>query len=161
LLGAVGAALGIGLGVALAGIMLGGVVRTVSELYVEVAATELTVSWRLAVTGLGLGVAAAVLASLGPALQAMGLAPVEAASAGSTTIPRAARPRGRTGSGRALLLYAASLAALGVPPVGGFPLGGFAASLLILLGTVALMPGLVSLATRLAGPTMGRLLGAP
>ncbi len=86
------------------------------------------------------GVAAAVLGSLGPALEAARAEPARALRAGDET--RALRKLRSPRTGIAAIVAGAALTRLG--PVNGLPLFGYAAIALLLVGTALLMPRIAS-----------------
>ncbi|HKW39376.1 MAG TPA: ABC transporter permease, partial [Burkholderiales bacterium] len=97
-----------------------------------------------------LGVLAAVLGSLAPALEAAGAAPAAALKAGDEA--RAFARLQSAWPGVAVMLAGAALTRAG--PVGGLPLAGYLAIALLLVGAVMLMPRIAVLGFRLA-PALG------
>ena len=89
-----------------------------------------------------LGVAAAVLGSFVPALEAARAAPAPALKAGDEQRAFAAIATGLAGARRRLALGAAATT---LPPVTGLPLFGYIAIALLLIGTLMLMPRLAVL----------------
>src|SRR5207245_4527997 len=112
-----------------------------------------------------LGILAAVLGSLVPALEAAGAGLAPALKAGDEE--RALRRLQPVWPGLAVLLAGAALTQAG--PVSGLPLFGYGAIGLLLIGTVMLMPRIAVLGFRIApllGPVSARiglaqLRGAP
>src|SRR5207247_1824037 len=112
-----------------------------------------------------LGILAAVLGSLAPALEAAGAEPAPALKAGDEE--RALRRLQPVWPGLAVLLAGAALTQAG--PVSGLPLFGYGAIGLLLIGTVMLMPRIAVLGFGIApllGPVSARiglaqLRGAP
>src|SRR5438034_952610 len=112
-----------------------------------------------------LGIFAAVLGSLAPALEAAGAEPAPALKGGDEE--RAFRRLLPVWPGIAVLLAGAALTQAG--PVSGLPLFGYGAIALLLIGTVMLMPRIAVLGFRVApllGPVSARiglaqLRGAP
>src|SRR5437773_2270960 len=114
---------------------------------------------------LSLGILAAVLGSLAPALEAAAAVPAPALKAGDEE--RALARLQPVWPGIAVLLAGAALTQAG--PVSGLPLFGYGAIALLLIGTVMLMPRIAVLGFRVApllGPVSARiglaqLRGAP
>lgn len=166
-LGLLGAAAGIGLGLGLAQLALTLLGGDLGGGYFHGQAPRLVFApWPALVFG-ALGVGAAVLGSMVPALAASRIAPgIAIKNAGDAVDPRTpARVR------PALVLLAAALGASLLPAVGGIALFGYIAMALLLAGGVMLMPWLSrllvaplrllpvrSVAFRLAA---ARLWGAP
>ncbi|MBV9742705.1 MAG: FtsX-like permease family protein [Acidobacteriia bacterium] len=153
LIGLAGAALGVGLGRALAGSAVGLISSTVNALYttsrptpVELPAAEIWI-------GILAGILTALVSAFAPAREAMHVTPTEAMS-------RGAREHHTRLHWRRYLAWAAALAALAaaasqVKPLDGRPVGGYASALLAVaaaaLATPAIVLGLNRL-TRFATP---------
>jgi len=148
--GALGALMGIGLGYASASLVLRHFGAELGGGYFRGLAPELALDWPALVLFFVLGVLAAVLGSLAPALEAAGAAPAAALKAGDEG--RAFDRLHRVWPGLAALLAGAALTQIG--PVRGLPLFGYVAIALLLVGTVMLMPRIAVLAFRLA-PALG------
>ncbi len=154
-LGLVGAAVGLGLGVLLARGLVHLVSRAVSDLYFVVSVREVAVPWVAAVGGAGLGLAAAVLSTLPAGREA------------TTVEPRLAQLRSHveTRARRRAPAMAALGGLLGVAAVLLLVVtarsleAAFAAMLLIVLGTALVTPGAVWLAARVAEPVFAALGG--
>ncbi|MGF6774216.1 putative ABC transport system permease protein [Paraburkholderia sp. GAS199] len=99
---------------------------------------------------LALGTAVAVLGSLAPALEAARARPAAALKAGAeeAALARLATPWPALGC----LLVAAALTQL--PPIFDAPIGGYLAVALLLVGGIALMPGVTALVFGAAGRTL-------
>nr|WP_310523473.1 FtsX-like permease family protein [Polymorphobacter sp.] len=137
-LGFIGAALGIGLGYALADLavtLLGG---DLGGGYFGKGQAHLVFPPLAALLFAAIGIAVAIASSLVPALEAARARPAVALkNAGDPTDPRH-RPAAWPGLA---LLTAGGLAAL-APPIAGLPLLGYAAMALMLAGGIAIMPAL-------------------
>jgi len=163
--GALGAAGGIALGYASAGVVLRHFGAELGGGYFRGLAPELALDWPALLLFFVLGVLAAVLGSLAPALEAAGAAPAAALKAGDEG--RAFDRLQRAWPGLAVILAGAALTQAG--PVRGLPLAGYLAIALLLIGTVMLMPRIAALVFRLApalGPMpvrlgLAQLRGAP
>jgi putative ABC transport system permease protein len=155
LIGALGSLLGIGLGIALAKVMLFFVSRTITALYILVKVEELTLSPTVLVEGFILGVAAALFSAIGPAREASKVVPKEALALGTLETKVKRRHRQFTLVGF-ILLGLASLSAL-QRPVYQWPLFGFLSALLIVIGTAFLIPSIASLLNRLVAPPLRTL----
>ncbi|MBU0594284.1 MAG: ABC transporter permease [Gammaproteobacteria bacterium] len=139
-IGAVGAALGIVLGYLVAfhglrhfGADLGG------GYFHNVAQATIAAPGSLAVF-FALGICAAMLGALAPAIESARTPPAQALKPGDRE--RALARAGITWPGLALLVLGAALTPL--PPVAGLPLFGYLSIALMLLGTVLLMPALAA-----------------
>jgi putative ABC transport system permease protein len=148
--GALGALAGIGLGYAAAGVVLRHFGAELGGGYFRGLVPELTVDWPALALFFVLGVLAAVVGSLAPALEAARAAPAAALKAGDEG--RAFERLQSAWPGLAVIASGAVLTQLG--PVGGLPLAGYLAIALLLVGTVMLMPRIAVVAFRLA-PAIG------
>jgi len=155
LIGALGSLVGIGLGIALAKIMLFFVSRTITALYILVKVEELTLSPTVLVEGFILGIAAALFSAIGPAREASKVVPREALSLGTLETKVKRRHKHFTLVGF-ILLGLASLSAL-QRPIYQWPLFGFLSALLIVIGTAFLIPSIASLLNRLLAPPLRTL----
>ncbi len=152
---------GSALGVALGRLMAEGAVRlvaaTVDSLYVSStpAPVELTAGAAFASLALGLGVA--VLSGLAPALEAASVAPTEAMARGRVDY------QSRVRKGRDLAVAAAfglaAFAAAKMPPVGGKPLFGYLAALLVIAAGSLAIPFLVAGLCAASGGPLLRIFG--
>ncbi len=145
LLGVVGAALGAVLGIALALVLLDGTTRSVTEMFLPVATTNLHVDGPLVFGCCVVGVAATSLASAFAAFQAARASPVETLRAGALlrAAPPALRP-GRSDLFAGVLLVAAALS-LRLPTTPGFPLWASLACGLLVFAGALLAPRIVQL----------------
>jgi putative ABC transport system permease protein len=141
LVGVVGAALGVALGIAIARAGLAAFGADLGAGYFRGIAPQLTVHPVETLAFLALGVAAAIVATLGPAREAASVPAAAALKAGDEA-PLAARRHGRV----ALALVAAAAAALLLPPIEGIALPGYTAIACLLLGAVFFAPTLSHLA---------------
>jgi putative ABC transport system permease protein len=150
MVGALGALAGLALGYATAGVVLRHFGAELGGGYFRGLAPELVLDWPALLLFFLLGILAAVLGSLAPALEAAGAAPAPAMKAGDEG--RAFERLQSPWPGVGVLLAGAVLTQAG--PVGGLPLAGYLAIALLLVGTVMLMPRIAVLVFRLA-PTLG------
>ena len=138
-LGGVGTALGLPLGVLMSRVAIEWVSRTISSLYVQVNARDVTVGWRELGLGVGLGVLGSGLAALRPAVHASSVPPVEAlrrdAAQGAEVRPSRVAPG--LGVGCLLLVYPATWLPV---PAENLPVGGYLSIFLVLMGTTLLAP---------------------
>ncbi|MBI2000885.1 MAG: ABC transporter permease [candidate division NC10 bacterium] len=151
-IGLMGSALGVALGVGLAKATLGAVSQTVSSLYAFIRPGELHLPATLILQAIVLGCGTAVLSSLLPALEAAAVTPRETLAAAS--LERRHHPWLLFCAGLGLALAAYGLAQAG--PVGGRPLFGYGAALCLLLGATLFCPAVLlvfqrALAAGLAG----------
>src|SRR5438309_491483 len=163
--GAVGALAGIALGHASAVLVLQRFGAELGGGYFRGLAPSPVLDWLALALFCSLGILAAVLGSLAPALEAAGAEPAPALKAGDEE--RAFRRLQPVWPGLAVLLGGAALTQAG--PVSGLPLFGYGAIALLLVGTVMLMPRIAVLGFSVAplfGPVAARiglaqLRGAP
>jgi putative ABC transport system permease protein len=154
--GALGALAGLALGYAAAGLALRHFGAELGGGYFRGLAPELAPDGPALVLFFALGVLAAVLGSLAPALEAARAAPAAALKAGDEG--RVFESVQRAWPGLVMMLAGAVLTQAG--PVNGLPLAGYLAIALLLLGAVMLMPRIAVFAFRLApllGPASARL----
>ena len=141
LVGTLGAALGVALGVALARAGLAAFGADLGAGYFRGIAPQLAVHPLEVITFFLLGVAAALIATLGPAREAASVPAAAALKAGDEA-PLAARRHGWV----ALALAVAAAGALLLPPLEGIALPGYTAIACLLLAAVFLAPTLSHLA---------------
>jgi putative ABC transport system permease protein len=141
LVGVVGAALGVALGIVIARAGLAAFGADLGAGYFRGIAPQLAVHPMETLAFLALGVAAAIVATLGPAREAASVPAAAALKAGDEA-PLAARRHGRV----ALALVVAAVAALLLPPIEGIALPGYTAIACLLLGAVFFAPTLSHLA---------------
>src|SRR5438552_3449977 len=156
--GAMGALAGIALGHASAAFVLERFGAELGGGYFRGLAPSPVLGWPALALFCWLGILAAVLGSLAPAVEAAGAEPAPALKAGDEE--RALRRLQPVWPGIAVLLAGAALTRAG--PVGGLPLFGYGAIALLLIGTVMLMPRIAVLGFRVApaGPPLTLLARA-
>ncbi|HVN42970.1 MAG TPA: ABC transporter permease, partial [Steroidobacteraceae bacterium] len=140
LVGALGAVLGLLLGIAVARVGLATFGADLGAGYFRGLAARLEVHPLECAAFFALGVAAAVLATIGPAREAASVPAAVALRAGDEA-PIAARRHGRAALALALL----ALAALALPSLDGIALPGYAAIAGLLLAAVFITPSLAAL----------------
>jgi putative ABC transport system permease protein len=155
--GLAGGLLGIVLGRVMAESAVQLVAATVGSLYVSStpAPVELTAgaAW-LAIT---IGVVVAVLSALAPSWEASEVAPVEAMSRGRRD--HVARMHKLRGLAIAAALAVAAFAASQQAPIGGKPIFGYLAALLLIASAALAIPALVAGLSSVTGPLLRRFLG--
>ena len=164
-IGATGALAGIALGHASAALVLQRFGAELGGGYFRGLAPSLVLDWPALALFFSLGVLAALLGSLAPALEAARAEPAAALRAGDEE--RALRRLQPVWPGLAVLLAGAALTQAG--PVRGLPFFGYGAIALLLIGTVMLMPRIAVLGFSVAplfGPVavrvgLAQLRGAP
>ncbi len=144
LYGVVGSAVGLFLGRLLAQGAVGLIASTINSLYLTSRPAPLSLSLSTILLAFVVGVTVALVSALLPVLEASRVAPVEA-------MARARREyHVRVNKRRDLVLAGGCAVAAGcvsaLPPVGGKPLFGYLAALLLVAGSVFLMPALVAAA---------------
>ncbi len=155
LIGLVGTGLGLLAGVALARGLVRLVVQTINDLYFVLTVSELAVTPAILLKGVGLGLGATLLASLGPALEATTAAPraVLTRSALETRVRRAVPRLAAAGlllllAGAGLLLVSSTSLAL-----------SYGALFALMLGFAFLTPGATVVLMRALEAPMERLFG--
>jgi putative ABC transport system permease protein len=156
-LGVIGIAAGLVLGVVLARFVLGSIARTVSALYVQVAVRELFVEPRVLVAAALAGAGVVVAAGIAPAREAARLEPQVVLAEGRYPAPRWFRPLRIL----ALALLAGALAAaISISPLAGrHPWTGFVAALLILVAGALAAPAAAAALIALAAPLVPASVG--
>ncbi|MCA1733275.1 MAG: ABC transporter permease, partial [Acidobacteria bacterium] len=128
--GIVGSALGVGLGVALARGALDLVGATINQLYVASAPSEVRLTGALILAAIAIGTAVSVAASLQPAWEAARVRPSALIRPGIYQRIPLARATKLALAAALLLLVAWALTR--VPPIGGLPLAGYGAVVLVI-----------------------------
>lgn len=139
--GAVGVALGVGLGLLFAGPALREVSRTASDLYGATGATSLSIVPGTLFKAVVLGLSFTLLSALLPALEAAATPPAHTSS--RSGVEMRARTRRRWGPLLALPLLGACGLALGWPASGAAP--GYVAAICLALAAALLVPWAVDL----------------
>ncbi|MCH6556969.1 MAG: ABC transporter permease [Nitrospirae bacterium] len=148
-MGLIGGVVGSAFGFVLANSLVSLLGRTVSDLYVTVPMAAVGIGdlpLRIALEGVGLGVAVSIMGGLAPSLAASRTAPARALAPGEYEVIQTVRAGPLAWVGCAGLGLAGALALPG--PVGGIPLFGYASALCLLLSLACLAPLMV----RGAGP---------
>lgn len=145
LVGVLGAAAGIALGIVIARIGLSALGADLGAGYVRGIAADLDVHViEIAVFAI-LGVGVAVIGALRPALDAARVPTASALKAGDITSGEV-----HSHNWTVLMLAVLAVVALFLPPIGGLPLPGFAAIALLLIAAVIAMPSVVRFVLRRA-----------
>ncbi len=151
--GLVGTAVGIGLGILMGTGLVRLVTQTIGDLYFVVRVRELALSPVALLKGVALGLGATLVGALRPGWEAASTPPASA-------LRRSSAEDAFANPGR-LAAWGAGVLAVGVAtlaiPAG--VAGAYAGMLGILIGTALAMPWLTRFWARLAGPVMGRLMG--
>ncbi len=154
-LGVVGSLLGLVLGQVLARGLLQLITQTINDLYFVLSVREVSRPFASLALGSLLGIGGAVLAALGPALEASGVQPQSALR--RSAIEGKERRRAAGSALLGLVLIAAGGLLVALP---GRSLGlGFAAVFIGTLGFAALIPLATLAGSRLLTPVAGRLFG--
>ncbi len=156
--GLVGTALGEVFGLFVSRAAIRAVAGTVSTLYAPTARIESAGLFGPAVLAAAVGIAASLVATLAPALEAMRVPPSPAMRAGA--IEGVARRRSGLRAALAALALLLAGAASRAGPLDGFPLFGFAAVALVVAALAFASPLLVQVGAALPGRLLGRALGA-
>lgn len=162
LLGLVGAAIGVLLGLGLAQGMLRLTSRAVDGVYVQQSVREVHLDPLLVLLGFSLGLSAAVVAAWLAARRASQLRPIEALSSSIGVTPTARQLGSRLDRLDAITLglCAASAGLIALPPIataaGVLPLGPLAGAIVLMLAGRAAMPRVVLLLQRVLEPVRGQ-----
>jgi putative ABC transport system permease protein len=155
------AVIGSGLGLLIGRLMAIGAVgligNTVQALYVSSQPGQIQLTWSAAATGIGLGIAVSLLAALGPALEAARIAPVEAMARGREEYLLAARSR-RLGLS-AMILFCLGALLSQMPPVHRQPIFAYVAVMMLVAGTAAAIPIMVTIFSTAARHVLDKLPG--
>jgi putative ABC transport system permease protein len=141
LLGVLGAAIGVALGRLLAGGTVQLIAGTVNALYTTSRPAAIVLTWPEAAIGLAIGTAAALFSALAPAREAMRVAPSEAMGRGAHEHHAVLRWRRGLAIGAAFAAIAATCSQM--PPIGGSPIGGYAAALFAIAAAGMASPAVV------------------
>ena len=150
--GALGAAVGVALGALVARAGLAAFGADLGAGYFRGVAPRLEISAGEYLVFFLLGVGAALVATFGPAREAASVPAAAALKAGDEA-PVAARTHGRI----ALLLFAAGVAALALPPLDGIALPGYVSIACLLLGAVFLTPTIATTGVLAVAPGRARM----
>ncbi len=149
------------LGVALGRLMAAGSVRlvaaTVASLYVSSTPAPIALTWVVAISGIAAGVLLSVVSAVAPAWEASQVVPVEAMARGRRD-HQVRMHQWRDLACAAAVAMAAWLAAR-QPAVGGKPLFGYLAALLLVGASALAIPALVSVVARVSAAIAGRIVG--
>ena len=154
LLGLVGSAVGILLGRLMAGQALKMVAATVNALWVTTVPGPVALTWRLAAFAMAIGVGAAVLSALGPALEAAHVEPADALRRGAHE--RARRLRLRRSAAAGFLVLAGAYGAARLPALEPGPVFGYVAAVLLVAAFSLLMPAVMAGYSGICSMLMGR-----
>jgi putative ABC transport system permease protein len=155
IMGALGTAAGLALGVGMARALLGLVTRTINDLYFALSVRDVALDPLTLAKGLLLGMGATAVAALGPAFEATG-APPRAVMSRSALESSTRRAVGRaTWVGLALGGVGALILAW---PRGGIP-GGFAGLFIAMIGFALVAPAAALVLLRVLHPVAGAALG--
>jgi putative ABC transport system permease protein len=130
---------------------------TVQSLYVSSQPGPVEFTMGSLTSGLAVGIGISMLAALAPAFEAAQVTPVEAMARGREEY--VASTRSRLSLALALLLSLLAAAASLLPAIGGQPIFGYGAALLLIGAAAIAIPGLLNAFVRLTHPLVGRLLG--
>ncbi|WP_412062412.1 ABC transporter permease [Rubrivirga sp. IMCC45206] len=152
--GVVGTAVGIGLGVVMGSGLVRLVTQTIGDLYFVVRVRELDVSTLALAKGVALGLGATLIGALRPGWEAASTAP-------ATALRRSTQEEsaGANAARLALAGLATLAAGVGVLWIPAGVAGAYAGMLGILAGTALVVPWLTMQWARITGPILGALLG--
>jgi putative ABC transport system permease protein len=155
LFGLIGSILGIALGDVIAEGILGLVGRTINALYVTSQPEAVTLTPRVIVTGIAVGVILSLISAIQPAIEAAQVRPNAMIRAGLQQ-----RVRGSSALVvAAIICFAVAALVSRVPPVNGIAIGGYAAVTFVVAGFSLLAPSVVNGTSRMLRPVMTRAAG--
>lgn len=157
LLGAVGTALGLGLGRLLADLAVGVTGATVSQLYIATAATPPALTWAHVALAFAIGLPLSLAAALLPAREASRVPPTAAMRGSDRLETRVRLHRSAFGLPVLILALAGILASLG--PIDGRPLFAYASAFAIIIGVALLVPAIIFLGARVLARPLSAVLG--
>jgi putative ABC transport system permease protein len=157
-LGAVGSVLGVPLGWLIANRAIAGVADAISSIYIQVHASDVSVTAVEVAIGCGMGVFGSCFAAFRPASKAASVQPVEALRRDAVAGAHLGSYAPQLLLGVGLLLSTLVLARL-PPPIENFPLGGYLAIFTALMGATALAPFIISKSQLLLGRPAQGVLG--
>ena len=155
--GFAGALIGLPLGRVMASGAVKMMAATVESLYVSSRPGPLELNAGSVLLAMIVGIGVAVASAYSPAREASLVAPVEAMARGRREYT--AHVHRMRDLWCALLLGAAAAAASRAPAVGGKPLFGYVAALLLIVASALAIPAFVDAVTRLASRPLGKILG--
>ena len=156
--GTVGGFLGVWLGYALSYFTVDSMATTVNMLYTQVDASQVRLSPRIMIMGMVMGIVAAFLSSLVPAMEAARTSQAETLKMGSYEIRFGKTHRKLFVPGLLLLVISVVLAFQ--KPVWGIPLFGYTATMTIMFGMALITPFLAAPLSKLIHGILSRFLGA-
>ncbi len=139
--GMVGAGIGVAVGRALAAGAVQLIAGTVNALYTTSRPTPVELTWGELWIALTTGFVVALASALAPAREAMRVTPTEAMSRGAHE--HHARLHWRRGLAWSAILAVAAWGAAQLAPIGGYPIGGYAAALLSIAAAAMMAPTVV------------------
>lgn len=155
--GFLGTVLGLPLGRLMASVAIKLMSATVESLYVSSRPGPLDLDAGAVILAFIIGIGVSVASAYSPAREASLVAPVEAMARGRREYVAAVHKR--RDLRWAFALGCAALAASRAPAVGGKPLLGYLATLLLILASALAIPACVAGAMHLAGRSLGKLCG--
>jgi putative ABC transport system permease protein len=157
ILGSIGSALGAGLGIVFAQFAVRAVARTVQALYADQPVSGVLVEPGTIVIAVVVGTILTVVAAIGPALEAVSIAPAEATRRASyeRKVQRLAPVLALLGMS---LLIVAGIASL-QPPIAGFPFFGYLAAACAVFGTASFTPVVLNLLLKTGARPLAKVFG--
>ena len=156
-LGLAGGIAGVALGRLMATASVHLVAATVESLYVSSTPAPIALSWGVILAGIAIGVLVSVVSAAAPAWEASRVAPIDAMARGRRDHDVRMHQWRDLAFGAALAI--AAWWAARQPAVGGKPLFGYLAALLMIGAATLAIPSLISALSRAAGAAAGRMFG--
>ena len=157
LFGAIGSALGIVFGDALAYAILRMISRTVNALYIASRPESITLTPAIIAVGVLVGMLLSLISAIQPSIEAARVRPNFLIQPGFQQ--RVGRARRRSFAISAILCFAGAAAISNLPAIGGIALGGYLAVLLVVIGFSLLAPMLVTVAAEALGRPLRGMYG--
>ncbi|WP_373500515.1 ABC transporter permease [Desulfococcus sp.] len=144
---------------AMVGLLVEGIGRTISTLFVRVTVDQLNLDAWEVLLSFGVTLAVSILAAVEPAWEAMQVSPREALSAARTraSVQRISRRLFALGVMFAALVWPLSR----MPPVSGIPLPGYVATFMLFAGFSLMSPFFLGLISVRLSPLLRRAAGEP
>jgi putative ABC transport system permease protein len=133
------------------------VATTVQSLYVSSQPATIELTWGSVLPGIAIGLGVSILAAVAPAIEASRVAPVEAMARGREEY--VATVRSRRNIVWAFLMFVAAGGLSQLPAVNRQPIFAYIAAMLLVAGTAAAIPGIVSFFAGTTSRAVGQLLG--
>jgi putative ABC transport system permease protein len=158
LIGLVGSAAGVALGVAMSRLLLELCGRAISRVYIQQALTDVHIRWQALALGFGMGIFSTTMASAIPSMRAAKVKVAESLRSGAiTSLTSKSKPG--TADAVAVLMLVAAYFLMQIPPHGTQPVGAFAAAGAVLVAGRLFLPRVIQLLHAILSPIFTRIFG--